>query len=67
LGSGLAEEGGEGGDGFVEHGADSGLLVGEVPGVVFGDGAAVLGLGGELAEAGGHGRVDSGSWAVSRG
>jgi hypothetical protein len=27
------------------------LLVGGVPGLVFGDGAAVLGLGGELASA----------------
>jgi hypothetical protein len=58
VGSWLAEEAGEGGDDFVEHGGDAGLLVGEVPGLVFGDGAAVLGLAGELADPGGHGRVD---------
>jgi hypothetical protein len=68
-GSWLAEEAGEGGDGFVEQGADAGLLVGEVAGVVFGDGAAVLGLGGELADPGGHGRWITAARAgpVSRG
>ena len=71
VGSWLAEESGERGDDFVEQGVDAGLLVGEVPGLVAGDGAAVLGLGGELADPGGHGRVDGGvgAWAggVSRG
>lgn len=58
VGSGLAEQGGEGSDGFEQQGIDAGLLVGEVPGAVFGGGAAVLGLGGELADPGGHGGVD---------
>jgi hypothetical protein len=71
VGSWLAEEGGERGDDFVEQGVDAGLLVGEVPGLVAGDGAAVLGLGGELADPGGQGRVYGGviAWVggVSRG
>jgi hypothetical protein len=71
VGSLLAEEGGERVDDFVEQGVDAGLLVGEVPGLVAGGGAAVLGLGGELAVPGGHGGVDGGVavWAggVSRG
>jgi hypothetical protein len=71
VGSWLAEEGGERGDDFVEQGVDGCLLVGEVPGLVAGDGAAVLVLGGELADPGGRGRVDGGvaAWAggVSRG
>jgi hypothetical protein len=69
VGSWLAEEAGEGGDGFVERGADAGLLVGELPGLVAGDRAAVLGVGGELADPGGHGRVDAGRAArdASRG
>ena len=41
-----------------QQGVDAGLLVGGVPGVVLGDGAAVLGLGGELAEAGGDRGVE---------
>jgi hypothetical protein len=71
VGSWLAEEGGERGDDFVEQGVDAGLLVGEMAGLVAGDGAAVLGLGGELAVPGGHGRVDGAvaGWVggVSRG
>jgi hypothetical protein len=67
----MAEEGGEGGDGFEQQGIGAGSLVGKVPDAVFGDGAAVLGLGGELADPGGHGRVDRGraarTGAVSRG
>jgi hypothetical protein len=58
VGSGLAEQGGEGGDGFVEQRADAGLLVCEAPGTVVGDRAAVLGFEGELADPGGHGRVN---------
>jgi hypothetical protein len=53
----LAEEAGEHGDDFEQQGVGAGLLVGAVPGLVFGDGAAVLGLAGELADPGGHGRV----------
>jgi hypothetical protein len=69
VGSWLAQEAGERGDDFEELGIGAGLLVGEVPGLVFGDGAAVLGLGGELADPGGHGRVDGGRAArvASRG
>jgi hypothetical protein len=48
------------------------LLVGGVPGLVFGGSAAVLGPAGELADPGGGGRVDGGGratrpWVVSRG
>jgi hypothetical protein len=69
VGSWLAEEAGERGDDFEQLGIHTGLLVGEVPGLVFGDGAAVLGLGGELADPGGHGRVGGGRAAgvTSRG
>jgi hypothetical protein len=69
--SGLAEEAGERGDGFVEQGGDACLLAGSAVGAELGGRAAVVGLGGELAEPGGHGRVDGGraAWAgaVSRG
>ena len=58
VGSGLGEESGERGDEFLQQGVGAGLLIGEVPGLVVGDGVAVLGLGGELADPGGHGRVD---------
>ena len=54
VGSGCAEEAGERGDGFEQQGVSAGLLVGGAAGVEFGDGAAVLGLGGELADPGGH-------------
>jgi hypothetical protein len=58
--AGCAEEAGERGDGFEQQGVDAGLLVGGVPGVVFGDGATVLGLGGELADPGSDRRVNAG-------
>jgi hypothetical protein len=69
VGSWLAEEAGERGDDFEQLGIDAGLLVGVVPGPVVGGDAAVLGLGGELADPGGHGRVDGGRAArvASRG
>jgi hypothetical protein len=71
VGAGHAEQAGERGDGFGQQRVDPGLLVGEVPGLVADDGAAVLGLGGaQLADPGGHGRVDgrgAGAWPVSRG
>ena len=71
VGSWVAEEVGEHGDDFEQQGIGAGLLVGEVPGLVVGDGAAVLGLAGELADAGGYGRVDggraAGAGAASRG
>ena len=60
VGSGCAEEGGEGGDGFEQQGLGAGLLVGCAAGMEVGYGVAVLGLGGELADAGGDGRVNAG-------
>jgi hypothetical protein len=69
VGSGLAEEAGEGGDGFEQQGLGAGLLVGSAALLKVGDRAAVLGLAGELAYPGGHGRVDAGRAArrASRG
>jgi hypothetical protein len=61
VGSWLAEERGECGDGFEQQGIGAGLLVSGSAGAELGDGVAVLGLGGELAQAGGHGRVDGGA------
>jgi hypothetical protein len=51
----LAEQPGEGGDGFEQQRVDAGLLAGGVAGVELGDGAAVLGLAGPVA-----GRADDG-------
>jgi hypothetical protein len=64
-----AEEAGERSDGFEQQGVDAGLLVGGVPGLVAGDGAAVLGLAGELACPGGDRGADRGGWpgVASRG
>ena len=45
----------------------AGLLVGGAAGAELGDGAAVLGLGGELADPGGHGGVLEGGRAAGRG
>ena len=67
VGSGYAEEAGERGDGFEEQGVSAGLLVGGAAGAELGDGAAVLGLGGELADPGGHGGVLEGRRAAGRG
>jgi hypothetical protein len=70
VGSGCAEEAGERGDGFEQQGVEAGLLVGGAAGAEIGDGAAVLGLGGELVDPGGHGRVNAGAaraGAASRG
>jgi hypothetical protein len=71
VGSGLAQEAGERGDGFVEQGDDSCLLVGSAAGTELCGRAAVLGLGGELTDPGGDGRVDGAGRAarggVSRG
>jgi hypothetical protein len=64
VGSRRAEEGGERGDSFEQQGVDAGLLVGVVPGLVVGDGAAVLGLRGELSDPGGHGGVHGGGQAA---
>ena len=54
MGSGCAEEAGERGDGFEQQGVEAALLVGGAADAEFGDGAAVLGLGGELADPGGY-------------
>ena len=72
VGSGCAEEAGERGDGLEEQGVEAGLLVSGAAGAELGDGAAVLGLAGELADPGGHGGVlesggAAGCGAVSRG
>jgi len=67
VGSGCAEEAGERGDGFEEQGVSAGLLVGGAAGAELGDGAAVLGLGGELADPGGHGGVLEGGRAAGCG
>ena len=64
MGSGCAEEAGERGDGFEEHGVEAGVLVGGAAGAELGDGAAVPGLGGELADPGGHGGVREGGRAA---
>src|ERR1039457_6443257 len=63
----LAEQFGERGDGFEQQGVDAGLLVGGAAGAEFGDGAAVLGLGGELAYPGGDGRAGDGRGPGCRG
>ncbi len=59
VGFWLAEEAGEHGDDFEQQGIGAGLLVGGPAGAELGDGAAVLGLPGELADPGGHGRVNA--------
>jgi hypothetical protein len=59
VGSGFAEKGGEGGDDFGQQGLGAGLLVSGAAVAEVGDGAAVLGLGGELADPGGHGGVNA--------
>ena len=72
VGCGCAEQAGERGDGFEQQGVDAGLLVGGAAGAELGDSAAVLGLGGELADPGGQGGVlesggAAGCGAASRG
>ena len=67
VGSGCAEEAGERGDGFEQQGVEAGLLVGGAAGVELGDGAAVPGLGGKLADPGGHGGVVEGGRAARGG
>jgi hypothetical protein len=47
------EEAGERADRFEQQRVEAGLLVGGVPGAELGDGAAVVGLGGELTDPGG--------------
>jgi hypothetical protein len=54
----FAEQAGERGDDFEQQRVDPGLLVGGVAGAELGDGAAVLGLGGQLAQPCGDCRVN---------
>src|SRR5258707_2995329 len=70
--AGCAEEDGERRDGLEQQGVDAGLLVDGAAGAGLGDGAAMLVLGGELADPGGDGPGHVGSpagWqgAASRG
>ncbi len=67
MGSGCAKEAGERGDGFEQQGVEAGLLVGGAAGADLGDGAAMLGLGGKLADPGGHGGVLEGGRAARHG
>ena len=67
VGSGCAEQAGERGDGFEQQGVSAGLLVGGAAGAELGDGAAVPGVGGELADPGGHGGVLEGGRAAGCG
>jgi hypothetical protein len=62
----FAEQAGERGDYFEQQRVDPGLLVGGVAGAELGDGAAVLGLGGQLAQPCGDRRVD-GVWLPGAG
>src|SRR6266699_3840050 len=62
-----AEQVCESGYRFDQQGVDPGLLVGGAAGAELGDRAAVLGLGGELADSCGDGRVDGGGRAAVRG
>src|SRR5579864_2350818 len=64
VGSWLAEVGGERSDGFEQQSIGAGLLAGGPAGAELGDGAAMLGLGGELPYPGGHGWVDDGGRAA---
>jgi hypothetical protein len=67
--SGRAEQAGERGDRFLHESVDAGLLVGGAFGAELGDGAAVLGLGGELADARRDGRAHGSAragWGGSR-
>src|SRR5258707_11031143 len=53
--AGCAEEDGERRDGLEQQGVDAGLLVDGAAGAELGDGAAMLVVGGELADPGGDG------------
>src|SRR5215470_541495 len=63
----FGEQAGNRGDGFEQQGAAAGLLVGGAAGVELGDGAAVLGLGGELAHPGGDRGIDGDGWRPGAG
>jgi hypothetical protein len=57
----FAEQAGKRGDGFEQQGVEAGLLVGGTVGLELSDGAAVLGLSGELAYPGGDCGAGEGS------
>jgi len=61
-----AEKAGERVDCLEQRGIDAGLLFSGAADAEFGDRAAVLGLGGELANPGGNCRVAQGGPGVSR-
>src|SRR6516162_574099 len=63
----LVEQAGKRGDGFEQQRVDAGSLVGGVLGVELVDGAAVLGLGGELAYPGGEGGAGESGWPPGAG
>jgi hypothetical protein len=65
AGAGCAEEGGKRRDCLLQQRVEAGLLVGGAAGAEFGDGTAVLGLGGELARPGRDGRGQVGGRAAS--
>ena len=62
----LVEQAGKRGDGFEQQRVDAGSLVGGVLGVELVDGAAVLGLGGELADPGGPATLKNPALAARR-
>jgi hypothetical protein len=63
----FAEQAGKCGDGFELQGVDAGLVVGGAAGVEVGYGAAVLGLGGELAYPGGEWGAGESVWRPGAG
>jgi hypothetical protein len=67
AGAGCAEEAGKRRDCLLQQRVDAGLLVGSAAGAEFGDGAAVLVLGGELSRPGRDGRDQVGHRSAGRG
>ena len=67
AGAGCAEEAGKRRDCLLQQRVEAGLLVGGAAGAEFGDGAAVLVLGGELACPGRDGRGQAGRRSAGRG
>jgi hypothetical protein len=63
----FAEQAGKRGDGFEQQRVGAGLLVGGAAGVEVSDGAAVLGLSGELAYPGGDCGAGEGVWPPGAG
>ena len=65
--AGCVQEAGERCDCLEQQRVDPGVVVGVVTGAELGDGVAVFGLGGELADPGGDGRGHAGGGAAGRG